>query len=95
MRFVILILAAGTLGLGIYLRVAPPQDAPSQHMGPWMERLDSDGDMQISRVEYVQVSDGLIPFDMVDFSGDGAIDMRELERFMRHVDPMWTFAEPD
>lgn len=95
MRALLLILAAGVLGLGIYLRAAPPQPEPSRHITHWMSRIDSNGDQALSRVEYVQVSDGLIPFDMLDLSADGQIDARELELFMRNVDPMWTFAEPD
>ncbi len=95
MRTLLLVVAAGALGLGIYLRVVPPQPEPSRHIEHWISRLDTDGDRRLSRVEYVQVSDGLIAFDMVDLSADGQIDSRELETFMRNIDPMWTFAEPD
>jgi Ca2+-binding EF-hand superfamily protein len=91
----LLLLAGAVLGLGLSLRLDPPMPPPSRHLAPWMSRLDADGSGAISRNEYVQISDGLISFDIVDRSGDGAIDTRELEVFLRTVDPMWTFSEPD
>ena len=95
MRALLLVFAAGALGLGVYLRVVPTQPDASRHIEHWIGRLDTDGDRTLSRVEYVLVSDGLIAFDMVDLSADGQIDSRELEIFMRNIYPMWTFAEPD
>ncbi len=88
-------LAAGTVGLAGFLHLQPPRPAVSRHMDPWMARLDTDGDGRISRVEYVDISDGLIPFDLLDQDMSGAINTAEMEMFMRTVDPMWTFAEPD
>ena len=95
MRWLLLLLAAAALGAAVVLRLAPPRAEASPHITPWMARLDSDQSGAIERKEYVQISDGLIPFDLVDLSGDGDIDPRELEIFLRTVDPMWTFAEPD
>ena len=95
MKWILLTLASGALGGAIFLRVSPQKADASQRMVPWMQRLDKDANGSISRAEYVQISDGLISFDLVDLSRDGVIDNRELETFLRTVDPMWTFAEPD
>lgn len=95
MSTLLLLLAGAALGLGLSLRLDPPLPPTSPHLAPWMARLDSDGSGAISRVEYVQISDGLVPFDLVDTSRDGGIDTRELEVFLRTIDPMWTFSEPD
>jgi len=94
-RWMLLLLAAGALGGGVFLHLQPPQPPVSRHLEPWMARLDADEDGHISRSEYVQISDGLIPFDLVDMDSSGTIGIRELEVFIRTVDPMWTFAEPD
>jgi hypothetical protein len=91
----LLLLAGAVLGLGISFRLAPPTTPPSRHLVPWMSRLDADGSGAITRDEYVQISDGLISYDLLDRNSDGAIDTRELEVFLRTVDPMWTFSEPD
>jgi len=95
MKWILLALAAAAVGTGIALQLNPPQAAASRHMGPWMERLDENKDGSISRAEYVQISDGLVAFDVVDLDGSGAIGQRELEVFLKTVDPMWTFPEPD
>jgi hypothetical protein len=95
MRWLFLLLAAGTVGLAGFFHLQPPKPAASRHMDPWMARLDGNADGLLSRVEYVEVSDGLISFDLLDQDNSGTINTAELEMFMRTVDPMWTFAEPD
>lgn len=87
-----LTLAAILLGAAVlrpHLRPGP--SAPARDL---IAHIDGDGDGVISPAEYQRVSDGDLPFSVLDLDESGAIEGAEVDFYLAHISPLRASLAP-
>jgi len=104
-RAIGLALVLGGLGLGVYQISRQAAEAPADPIFPpreemWkmtMERFDSDGDLQLSHVEFERYQTPSLHFEDFDQDRDGFISITELDTqiMRREPRPLMDLKTPD
>jgi hypothetical protein len=76
---------AGAAGLA-WLR--DPQPRLPRTAGAVLATFDRDGDGAVNGEEYARVSDGELPFEVLDADGDGRLAPWELEVILTSISPL-------
>jgi hypothetical protein len=76
------------LSAGAVQRVlSEPQPRSPEIAREMLHRMDADQDGRVSPIEYEQVSDGLLVFEILDLNRDGALVLWEVDVLVRRLNP--------
>jgi len=91
----LILVAVGLTGCTFSILVQTHTGPSTDRFLPWIDQIDLNGDRQIDSLEYRQVAGGGPDFAVYDLDGNGRIDVTELEKGVRWVDPLWMYADPE
>ncbi len=79
-------LAATLTAASVWRFVREPP--PSQGAADLLVRVDQDGNGRIDPAEYARVTDGELPFRVVDADASGALEGWEIDAWIRSISPL-------
>lgn len=89
-RFLITTLATGAIALSSGAAMAEHHDKDGKgghHKGKFFEKMDTDGDGQISKAEHMSAAEER--FAKMDANGDGVVTKEELHEKMKKMKGKW------